>query len=62
MGCEVSMANEHRSISQTLSCVKSRGGTAYLLTVTELIVCKDARLVDTSSCPWLPPSTFYTLR
>ena len=33
----------------------------YLLTVTGLSVCKDARLFDTSSCPLTPPSTFYKL-
>src|SRR5438105_4230395 len=40
------------SIYQTLSCVKASGDVAYLLTVTELIACKDARLFDASACPW----------
>jgi len=33
----------------------------YLLTVTGLTACKDARLFDASSCPSIPPLTFYKL-
>src|SRR4029453_10177843 len=50
--------NFSRSIYPTLSRVKSSGGAAYLLSVTGLIACTDARLFDASSCPWTPPSTF----
>ena len=50
-----------RSISQTLSRIKSRGGVVYLLTVPGLTACKDARLFDASSCPSIPPLTFYKL-
>jgi hypothetical protein len=31
----------------------------YLLTVPGLTACKDARLFDASSCPSIPPLTFY---
>ena len=50
-----------RAISQTLSCVKARGGVASLLAVPGLIACTAVRLFDTSSCPWTPPSTFSKL-
>jgi hypothetical protein len=33
----------------------------YLLAVAEPIACKEARLIDVSSCPCPPPSTFYKL-
>jgi hypothetical protein len=40
-----------RSISHTLWGVTSGGGAAYLLSVAELIACKDASLFDAFSCP-----------
>ena len=51
-----------RSMYQTLSRVKSSGDAAYFRTVARLIACKDANLFETSSCPFTPPATFYTLR
>jgi hypothetical protein len=33
----------------------------YLLTLTGLIACTDARLFDASSCPSIPLLTFYKL-
>jgi hypothetical protein len=34
----------------------------YLLSVAELIACKDANLFEAFSCSWTPSSTFYKLR
>jgi hypothetical protein len=33
----------------------------YLLAVTGLVACKDARLIKAFSYPWTPPLTFYKL-
>src|SRR5215211_7674314 len=34
---------------------------AYLLSIPDLIACKDVRLCNASSCPWISPPNFYTL-
>src|SRR5439155_22974726 len=46
-----------RSIYHTLSRVTSGGGTAYLLSLAEIIACKDASLVEVFSCSWTPSLT-----
>ncbi len=55
------LLNLGRSISRTLSRLKSGGGAAYLLAVAGLIACKDASLFEAFSCSWTPPATFYKL-
>jgi len=54
-------SNAHRSISHTLSRVKSGGGAVYLLAEAGLIACKDASLLKAFSCPWTWFSTIYKL-
>jgi hypothetical protein len=44
-----------RAISQTLLCVKARGGVASLLAVTGLIACTAVRLFDTRIVKLLKP-------
>src|SRR5262249_59015334 len=60
IGGSISHGNVPRSMYQTLSGVRSRGGAVSLLTVPGLITCTDARLFDASSCTWTPILTFYT--
>jgi hypothetical protein len=56
-----SRSKSGRSISHTLSRIKSGGGAAYLLSVAGLIACKDVSFYAAFSCPWTPPSTFCKL-
>jgi hypothetical protein len=51
----------YRSMSHTLSRVKSGGGTACLLSVAWRIAYKATRLFHAFSCSWTPPSPCYTL-
>ena len=53
--------NSGHSIYQTLSRVKSGGGAAYLLSVTDPIACKDTSLLEAFSCLCPPPTTCYKL-
>jgi hypothetical protein len=56
-----SCVNAFRSICHTLSLVNTGRKADHLLCIAEPIACKEASLIDASSYPWTPSSTFYKL-